>query len=57
MPCVCEKLIFCKKCYSEMYYKLNRKSILEYQKIKYKEKIREKNKWLIKQGKFIVTFD
>ncbi len=54
--CVCKEMVFCKKCYSKLYYEKNKQNILTYQKQKYKNNKKEKNKWVMKRGEFIVSF-
>ena len=55
--CVCEKRVFCKRCYSNWYYRVNKDKILDYQKEKYQIQKREKKKLIIQRGSFILTFD
>ena len=56
MKCICEQGRFCKSCYSILYYKLNKESILKHQKQKYKELKNEKHKLIINRGNFLLTF-
>jgi len=55
--CLCDKKIFCKRCYSNWYYKINKEKILSYQKEKYQKQKKEKKKFTITHGTFILTFD
>ncbi len=56
MQCICNEEKFCKRCYSILYYKLNREEILQQQKIKYKEKKCEKHYIKINRGNFLLSF-
>ncbi len=56
MKCICNDEKFCKRCYSILYYKLNRQEILQQQKIKYKEKKCEKHYIKINRGNFLLSF-
>jgi hypothetical protein len=55
--CVCSKGIFCKYHYSQVYYQIHRKDILQKQKDKYKEKKKNERALIIQFGKFVVNFD
>ena len=55
--CVCEDQVFCKRCYSNWYYTVNKEKILEYQKEKYQKEKQEKKKLTIRRGTFVLKFD
>ena len=68
MICVCHEDIFCKKCYSHIYYLVNKSRISQYQKAKYAEKkgytldkVKCNNKkqpqFTIKYGTYVITWD
>jgi len=55
--CVCSKGIFCKYHYSQVYYQIHRKNILQKQKDKYREKKKQSRNMKVEWGNFLVTFD
>ena len=55
--CVCKELIFCKSCYSKIYYKQNKDKVLDYQKTRYKEVKKKKHIFSVKTGSFTLSFD
>lgn len=54
--CVCKDLVFCKCCYSKIYYEKNREKVLEYQKTRY-NKIKKKFFLTRTEGNYIISFN
>ena len=55
--CVCDSLIFCKRCYSKIYYQINRERVLEYQKIRYNKNKKKKFFLNYIKGNYIINFN